>query len=82
MRIILPLMIMLSGCSAFPTFQIKDVCARVEVVDEDLRYNGQNVFGLAWVYGGKCKIKIERKHYRNETLGHEFRHCLDGKWHR
>lgn len=75
------LVVFLSGCAATPTFEEKLVCVNVQIVDEDLRLGKRNAYALAWPGTDPCQIKIERKHYRNETIGHEFRHCLDGYWH-
>jgi len=52
------------------------------ITDLDLKKDGKNVYGLAWPMAEPCLIMIERKHYRNEIIGHEFKHCLDGYWHK
>lgn len=80
MRIAL-LILILTGCAATPTFERKRVCVDVEIVDEDLRLGKKNAYALAQPGLDPCRIRIERKHYRNEVIGHEFRHCLDGFWH-
>ena len=76
----------LSGCAATPTFSDKTVCMRMMITDDDLTHtnrNGhtQNAYGLAWPYTNPCRVIIERKHYRNEVIGHETRHCFDGFFH-
>jgi len=81
MRLLI-LILLLSGCSSNPTFNDKTVCVRTMITDIDLEKDGKNVYGLAWPMLDPCLIMIERKHYRNEIIGHEFKHCLDGYWHK
>ena len=76
------ILILLSGCAHDPTFTDKTVCVRTVITNEDLQLNGKNVYGLTWPLLNPCLIKVERKHYTNEIMGHEFIHCLDGYWHK
>lgn len=74
--------LMLCGCAATPTSDDYTVTIRLKVVDYDLRHAGKNAYAIAWPDATPCLILVERKHYKNEVLGHEFRHCLDGYWHK
>ena len=81
MRLLL-IALLLSGCAHNPTFTDKTVTVRMIITDEDLKKkDGSEAYGLAWPLLDPCVIMIERRHYRNELVGHEVVHCFDGYWH-
>jgi hypothetical protein len=81
MRLIL-IALLLSGCAHSPTFTDRTVTVRIIIVDYDLKQSGgEEAYALAWPEARPCLIKIERKHYKHEIIGHEIRHCFDGYWH-
>ena len=81
MRLLI-LILLLSGCAYKPTFKTKTVKVEIAIVDYDLFHDGRYVYALAWPNLKSCKIKINRKHYTHEIIGHEIRHCFDGYWHK
>lgn len=76
------IILILTGCGFNPAFSKRTVNIKMLITDEDLMIGKHDVSAIAQPLSNPCVIKIERRHYNHETIGHEVRHCFEGFWHK
>ena len=83
-NLILLFSLLLAGCSAFearPNLMQTDFRVIFRFDDEPMPSDRQAVASAKWG-DGLCIINVKPEYYTHRCLGHEFRHCLEGDWHK
>ncbi len=75
--------VLFSGCAAmYPKVPIlRDEFRLIFRFDENPMPNDSSAVASASWSGDWCIIRVKRAYYNHKCLGHELRHCLEGKWH-